>query len=348
MKLLPIYKQAAVSTFVGAILLLGEVASADVLLNGSGSTFIFPIESKWANIYAKVDPGLRINYQPNGSGAGIGQLLQRLTDFAGSDAPLTDKQLASASGNVLHFPAALGADVVAYNLPEIAPSARLRLTGPLIADIFRGKITKWNDPAIVDLNRELKLPDKEILPVYRSDGSGTTYIFVDYLCKVSPEWRTEIGKGTTVKWPVGSAAPGNQGVTDFLSHTPDAIGYMELTYAVQAKRPFAQVQNAAGKWIDPDFESITKAAYYNMSKFQGDFRTSITNAPGPDVYPISSYTYFLVYAVQNDRAKGQALKNFLQWVLRDGQTYARQLNYAPLPGWVIENAEAQLQRITLP
>jgi phosphate transport system substrate-binding protein len=313
------------------ILLLGEVASADVSLNGSGSTFICPIESKWANLYSKVDPGLRINYQPNGSGAGIGQLLQRLTDFAGSDAPLTDKQLASATGNVLHFPAALGADVVAYNLPEIAAPARIRLTGPVIADIFRGKITKWNDRAIVDLDHELTLPDKEILTVHRSDGSGTTYIFVDYFCKVSPEWETEIGRGTTVKWPVGLDAPGNQEVTDVLSQTPGAIGYMELTYAVQANLPFAQVQNAAGKWIDPDFESITKAAYNNMSKFQGDFRTSITNAPGDDVYPISSYTYLLVYAEQTDRAKGRAMKNFLQWVLRDGQTYARQLNYAPLP-----------------
>jgi len=329
----------------GLLGLLSRAALAAVQLNASGSTFIYPIESKWANIYEKVDPGLRINYQPNGSGAGIGQLLQGVTDFAGSDAPLTDKQLASAPGNVLHFPAALGADVVAYNLPEIVPPARLRLTGPVVADIFRGKITKWNDQAIVDLNHDLKLPDKEILPVHRSDGSGTTFIFVDYLCKVSPEWETEVGRGTTVKWPVGSDAPGNQGVTEMLSHTPGTNAYLELTYANQAKLPFAQIQNAAGQWIDPDLKSITLAADNNMSKFQGDFRNSITNAPGEGVYPISSYTYFLVYSKQTDRAKGEALKGFLQWVLRDGQTYARQLDYAPLPGSVVENAEAQLQRI---
>ena len=210
---------------LGILVSVSPAALAGVELTASGSTFIFPIESKWANIYAKVDPDLRINYQPNGSGAGIGQLLQGLTDFAGSDAPLTDKQLDDAPGNVLHFPAALGADVVAYNLPEIAPS-RLKLTGPVIADIFRGKISKWNDEKIANLNPELKLPAKDILTIYRSDGSGTTFIFVDYLSKVSPDWEKEIGRGTTVKWPVGTSAPGNQGVTDMLSHTPGAISYL--------------------------------------------------------------------------------------------------------------------------
>lgn len=330
---------------LGLVVLVSRTALAAVELTASGSTFIFPIESKWANIYARVDPNLRINYQPNGSGAGIGQLLQGLTDFAGSDAPLTDKQLDDAPGNVLHFPAALGADVVAYNLPEIASPARLKLTGPVIADIFRGAIRKWNDQAIANLNPELKLPDKEILTIHRSDGSGTTYIFVDYLSKISPEWAKEVGKGTTVKWPVGSDAPGNQGVTDMLSHTPGAISYLELTYAIQAKLPFAQVTNAAGQWIEPDLKSITLAADHCMSKFQGDFRNSITNAPGEGVYPISSYTYFLVYAKQTDRKKCKALKQFLQWVLTDGQTYARELNYAPLPGSVIQNEEAQLERI---
>ena len=328
--------------------LLSRLALAAVELNASGSTFIYPIESKWANIYEKVDPGLRINYQPNGSGAGIGQLLQGMTDFAGSDAPLSDKQLAGARGEVLHFPAALGADVVAYNLPEIVPPARLRLTGSVVADIFLGKITKWNDQAIVELNPKLKLPNKEILTIHRSDGSGTTYIFVDYLSKVSPEWERAIGRGTTVKWPLGSDAPGNQGVTDMLSHSRGAIAYMELTFANQAKLPFAQIQNAAGEWIDPNLRSITLAADQNMNKFNGDFRTSITNASGAGIYPISSYTYFLVYSKQTDRAKGEALKKFLQWVLRDGQTYARQLDYAPLPGSVVKNEEAQLQRIVTP
>lgn len=242
---------------------LSRVALAAVQLNASGSTFIYPIESKWANIYQRIDPGLRINYQPNGSGAGIGQLLQGMTDFAGSDAPLSDKQLAGARGDILHFPAALGADVVAYNLPEIIPPARLRLTGPIVADIFLGKITKWNDQAIIELNPQLKLPNREILTIHRSDGSGTTYIFVDYLSKVSPEWETAIGKGTTVKWPVGSDALGNQGVTDMLSHTRGAIAYMELTFANEAKLPFAQIQNAAGEWIDPNLRSITLTADQN-------------------------------------------------------------------------------------
>jgi phosphate transport system substrate-binding protein len=329
----------------GLIGLFPPAASAQVLLTGSGSTFIFPIESKWANMYEKVEPGVKIGYTPNGSGAGIGQLLLRLTDFAGSDAPLTDKQITDAPGNVLHFPAALGADVVAYNLPEIG-AARLKLTGSVIADIFRGKITKWNDPAIAGLNQDIKLPDKNILPIYRSDGSGTTFIFVDYLSKVSPEWEKEIGRGTTVKWPVGLSAPGNQGVMDALTHNPEAISYLELTYAVQAKLPYAQVQNAAGKWIDPDLKSITLTAENSMGSFRGDFRNSITNARGDGIYPISSYTYFLIYAKQTDPVKGEAIKSFLQWVLRDGQTYARQLEYAPLPESVITKAEAQLQQIT--
>jgi phosphate transport system substrate-binding protein len=320
-------------------------ALAEVQLNASGSTFIYPIESKWANIYQKIDPTLHINYQPNGSGAGIGQLLQQITDFAGSEAPLSDKQLAEAPVNILHFPAALGADVVAYNLPEIAPGRRIRFTGRLVADIFSGNIKKWNDPAIVVLNPNLKLPDREILPIYRSDGSGTTYIFVDYLSKVSPQWEKDVGRGTTVKWPVGTAAPGNQGVTDLLSHTPGGISYLELTYAVQAKIPYAQIQNAAGEWIDPDIKSITLAADNCMGKFQGDFRNSITNAAGTGVYPLSSYTYFLLYSKQADGAKAEALRKFLRWVLHDGQTYARQLDYAPLPGSVIENEEVQLQRI---
>jgi phosphate transport system substrate-binding protein len=337
-----------VLALLGIFGLLSRLALAAVELNASGSTFIYPIESKWANIYEKVDPSLRINYQPNGSGAGIGQLLQGMTDFAGSEAPLSDKQLAGARGDVLHFPAALGADVIAYNLPEIVPPARLRLTGPVVADIFLGKITKWNDQAILELNPKLKLPNREILTIHRSDGSGTTYIFVDYLSKVSPEWERAIGRGTTVKWPLGSDAPGNQGVTDMLSNSRGAIAYMELTFANQAKLPFAQIQNAAGEWIDPNLKSITLAADQNMEKFTGDFRVSITDASGAGIYPISSYTYFLMYSKQKDRAKGEALKKFLQWVLRDGQTYARQLDYAPLPGSVIKHEETQLQRIVTP
>ncbi|HXN86614.1 MAG TPA: phosphate ABC transporter substrate-binding protein PstS [Candidatus Binataceae bacterium] len=338
---------------IGAIFLCTGIASAEVrpkklLLNASGSTFIFPIESAWSNVYEKSNPNLRINYQPIGSGGGIGQLMQQMTDFAGSDAPLTDAQLAKAPARILHFPAALGADVVAYNLPKIVPPARLRLTGPVVADIFRGKITKWNDPAIAVLNPALKLPAIDVVACHRSDGSGTTYIFTDYLSKVSPDWEKEIGKGTSVKWPVGAEANGNQGVTDLLTHTPGAIAYVEQTYAVEAKLAFAQIQNSAGEWIDPDLKSITIAANDSMNDLPADFRGSITNAPGAGAYPLSSYTYFLVYEHPRDLAKAAATRDFIGWVLRDGQTYSMQLHYAPLPEAIIKREEAQLDLIAPP
>ena len=339
---------AAVLASLGALFFWSGITSAKVLLNASGSTFIFPIESVWSRVYEKTDRNVGINYQPIGSGGGIGQLLQRMTDFAGSDAPLTDKQLAGAPGKILHFPAALGADVIAYNLPAIVPPARLRLTGPIVADIFRGKITKWNDPAIAGLNPELELPGIDILPCHRSDGSGTTYIFTDYLSKVSPEWASELGKGTTVKWPAGSEANGNQGVADLLAHTPGAIGYLEQAYALDAKLPFAQIRNAQGQWIDPDLKSITLAAHHSMNSFPADFRGSITNAPGDGVYPLSSYTYFLVYERQQDGAKAEAVRNYLRWVIHDGQTYSAKLHYAPLPDSVIQREDLQLERIAPP
>ena len=323
-------------------------ATVEVLLNGSGSTFMYPIESAWSNVYHKIDPNVRINYQSIGSGAGIGQLIQRLTDFAGSDAPLTDKQLAQAPGKILHFPAAVGADVVAYNVSEITAPARLRLTGPVIADIFRGEITKWNDKAIASLNPRISLPDETIVPCHRLDGSGTTYIFADYLSKASPKWSTTIGKGTSVKWPLGMEASGNEGVTDLVKRTPGAIGYVELTYATDAGLHFALIRNRAGQWIDADLKSITIAAHNGLASLPADFRGSITDAPGDGAYPISSYTFFLAYEQQVDRAKGEALKNFLIWVLRDGQTFARQLKYAPLPGPVVEREEVQIQQIRLP
>ncbi len=325
-----------------------RAAAAGVLLNGSGSTFIYPIESAWSVVYAKVDPDLRINYQPVGSGKGIGELIQRMTDFAGSDAPLTDQQIKDSPGRILHFPAVLGADVLIYNIPGIPQSARLRLTGPVIANIFSGKITKWNDKAIQQLNGDLKLPDSDAYSCHRSDGSGTTYIFTDYLSKVSPDWAKETGKGTTVKWPVGFEAPGNDGVATLVKQTPGAVGYVESTYAVNAGLPLAQIRNSAGQWVDADIKTLTVAAANNLANLPGDFRASITDASGAGAYPIASYTFFLVYEQQSDRAKGQALKNFLQWVLRDGQTFARALHYAPLPATVITREEAQIDQIKLP
>ena len=339
---------AALFVTLEAILFLAGATSAKVLLNASGSTFMFPLESVWSRVYEKSDPNVAINYQPIGSGGGIGQLMQRMTDFAGSDAPLTDQQLAKAPGPILHFPAALGADVVAYNLPEIVPPARLRLTGRVVAHIFRGKITKWNDAAIAALNPTLKLPTGDIIPCHRSDGSGTTYIFTDYLSKISPDWESEIGKGTSVKWPLGSQANGNQGVADLLTHTPGSIAYLEQTYATEGRLPFAEIQNAEGQWIDPDLKSITLAANNSLQNLPADFRGSITNAPGAGVYPLSSYTYFLVYERQQDREKAEAVRNFLRWVLRDGQTYSAKLHYAPLPGSVIQREEVQIDRIAMP
>jgi phosphate transport system substrate-binding protein len=338
----------ALTVFILLLFAPVHAAAAGVLLNGSGSTFIYPIESAWSVVYEKVDSGLRINYQPVGSGKGIGELIQRMTDFAGSDAPLSDQQIKDSPGRILHFPAVLGADVLIYNIPRMPPSAHLRLTGPVLADIFRGKIKKWNDQAILDLNGGLKLPDMDIAPCHRSDGSGTTYIFTDYLSKVSPELSREAGKGTTVKWAVGADAPGNDGVATLVKQTPGAIGYVELTYAVNAELPFAQIRNRAGQWVDANVKTLTVAAANNLANLPADFRASITDASGTGAYPIASYTYFLVYEQQSDRAKGQALKNFLQWVLRDGQTFARALHYAPLPGTVITREEAQIERIKLP
>lgn len=339
------HRYTAALALLGAFVFLGETARATTQLNASGSTFIFPIESVWSRVYERIDRNTRINYQPIGSGGGIGQLMQGLTDFAGSDAPLTDEQIAKAPGRILHFPAVLGADVVAYNLPEVVPPARLRLTGPVIADIFRGKITQWNDPAIAGLNPALKLTTRDIVTCHRSDGSGTTYIFTDYLSKASLDWATAIGKGITVKWPTGSEGNGNQGVADLLVHTPGAIAYLEQTYASEAKLPFAQVQNSANQWIDPDLKSITIAANNSMHNLPTDLRASITDAPGEGSYPISSYTYFLVYQQQSDGAKAAAIRDFLHWMLHDGQSYAAQLHYAPLPGAIIEREEAQIDLV---
>jgi phosphate transport system substrate-binding protein len=343
----PKHRCTTALALLGALVFLADTACATTLLNASGSTSIFPIESVWSRVYAKSDRNTRINYQPIGSGGGIGQLMQGLTDFAGSDAPLTDAQVAKAPGKILHFPAVLGADLVAYNLPEIVPPARLRLTGPVIADIFRGKITQWNDPAIAGLNPALKLPAIDIVTCHRSDGSGTTYIFTDYLSKASPDWAKEIGKGTTVKWPAGSQGDGNQGVADLLVHTPGAIAYLEQTYASEAKLPFAQVQNAANQWIDPNLKSITIAANNSINNLPADLRASITDAPGEGSYPISSYTYFLVYQQQSDGAKAAAIRDFLRWVLHDGQSYAAKLHYAPLPDSIIRREETQIDQIAI-
>jgi phosphate transport system substrate-binding protein len=339
-------KQTLMVTIVAALtaVVAGAVASgAALLVNGAGATFPYPLYSKWFDVYAKENPGIDFNYQSIGSGGGIRMFSNKTVDFGASDAPMTDEQIKEVGGHVFHFPTVLGADVVAYNIPGY--SGKLRLTGPVIADIFLGKITKWNDPAIAQLNPGANLPDTAIVVCHRSDGSGTTYIFVDYLSKVSPEWAQKVGKSTSVKWPVGLGGKGNEGVTALVQQTPGAVGYIELIYALANKIPFAELQNRAGKWIDASLDSVTAAAAGAANNMPADFRVSITDSPGPDAYPISSFTYLLVYPQYSDKTKGEQVKKFVQWALSEGQKFAPSLNYAPLPAQVVKLEEVQLQKV---
>jgi len=330
-----------------AIAGIGRSGFADVLINGAGSTFVYPMLSKWFDIYAKENPGIKFNYQSIGSGGGIRMLSNRTVDFGGSDAPLTEEQLAAAPGKVLHFPTVMGADVMAYNLPGF--TGTLRLTGPLIADIYSGKITKWDDDKIKAVNPGAAIPTgQDIVVCHRSDGSGTTYIFVDYLSKVSPSWASDVGKGTSVKWPTGLGGKGNEGVTALVEQTPGAIGYVELIYALNNKIPFADVQNKAGNFITPSLDSVTAAAASSVATMPADFRVSITDAPGANAYPISSFTWMLVYQKQANKETGEQIVKFLHWMLTDGQKYAPDLKYAPLPAEVVQKETAQIQQIQIP
>ncbi len=318
-------------------------ARSQLLINGAGATFPYPIYSQWFDVYSKDNSNVHFNYQSIGSGGGIKQLLNKTVDFGASDAPMNDKQLGQAPAKILHFPTVLGADVITYNLPGVTGS--LRLTGSVIADIFLGKITKWNDDAIAKLNPTVKLPDTPIVVCHRSDGSGTTYVFTDYLSKVSPDWSKQVGKGTAVKWPAGLGGKGNEGVTALVAQSPGGIGYIELVYAVQTKVPYADIQSHDGEWVKPSVESITAAAAGAAASMPADFRVSITNAPGSNAYPISSFTYLLVYQQQTDAAKGKAIKEFLKWMLAAGQQYAPKLSYAPLPQQVVKSELGQIDQV---
>jgi len=326
--------------------LLCGTARSQMLINGAGSTFGYPIYSKWFDQYTKVDSGVRFNYQSIGSGGGIMMLKNKTVDIGASDAPLNDTQQTQMPGPVLHFPSVMGADVIAYNLPEI--KQKLRLTGPVVADIFLGNIVKWNDPAITKLNPGVALPDQSIVTVHRSDGSGTTYIFADYLSKVSPEWQQKVGKGTSLKWPVGLGGKGNEGVTGIIQQTPGSIGYNELTYSLANKIPFAEIQNSAGNFVNATLAGVTAAAAGASGNMPADFRVSITDAPGADSYPISSFTWLLVYKNQSDKQTGSAIVKFLKWGLTDGQKYAPALYYAPLPQAVVEKELQQVSQINVP
>lgn len=312
-------------------------------LTGAGATFPYPLYSKWFDVYEK-QTGVRINYQSIGSGAGIRQIIERTVDFGASDAPMTDEQLAQAPGKILHIPTVLGAVVLTYNLPGV--ETRLNLSPETIAGIFLGEVTKWNDPRLARENAGVRLPDSPIVAVYRSDGSGTTNVFTDYLSAVSPAWKARVGKGTSVNWPVGLGAKGNEGVTGQVKQLPGAIGYVELAYAVQNRLPYAFVQNQAGRFVEPTLNSTTAAAAGAAQNMPDDLRVSIVNAPGAESYPIAAFTYLLVYQEQPDPAKGKALVDFLWWALHDGQQYARDLHYASLPPEVVRKAEAKVATIT--
>src|SRR3984893_10334130 len=307
-------------------LICASAVSAQMTINGAGATFPYPIYSKWFDEYARIDPSVRFNYQSIGSGGGQKQILAQTVDFGASDGPMSDDNLSKAPGRLLHIPTVAGADVVAYNL---AGSPTLKLDGETVADIFLGKIKKWNDDKLKALNPGVTLPDQEIVVVHRSDGSGTTYIWTDYLSKISPEWKAEMGTNTSVNWPTGIGGKGNEGVAGQIKQTPGALGYVELIYAIQNKMPYADVKNAAGKFVKPSLDSITAAMA--TAQIPEDFRFSITNAPGDNAYPICGATWLLVYEQQQDATKGKKLVEFLKWAQKDGEKMAKDLDYAPLP-----------------
>jgi phosphate transport system substrate-binding protein len=301
-------------------------AHAQMTINGAGATFPYPIYSKWFDEYAKIDPSVRFNYQSIGSGGGQKQILAQTVDFGASDGPMSDDNLAKAPGKLLHVPTVAGAVVLTYNLPG---NPSLKLDGDTIAGIFLGEIKKWNDPKITAANPGVTLPEQEIVVVHRSDGSGTTYIFTDYLSKISSEWKSKVGTNTSVNWPTGLGGKGNEGVSGQVKQTPGAVGYVELIYAIQNRMAYADVKNAAGQFIKPTLDSVTAAIA--TANIPDDFRFSMTNAPGQNSYPIAGTTWLLVYEQQKDTTKGKKLVEFLKWALRKGEEMAKDLNYAPLP-----------------
>ena len=317
--------------------------TAGVDLTGGGATFPAPIYFKWTSDYA-TKTGVKINYQSIGSGGGIRQFSDQTVDFGATDGPMSDKEISGAKGGaVMHFPTVLGAVVLAYNVPGV--TQQLKLSGPVIADIFLGKITKWNDPRIATLNAGVGLPANDILVVHRSDGSGTTFVFTDYLAAVSPEWMKAVGKGKEVKWPTGIGGKGNEGVAGQVKQTPGSIGYVELAYARQNQLSHAAVRNAAGSFVEGSIASVTAAAASAKLPPTTDYRVSIVNAPGASSYPISSFTWLLVYRNQADAVKGQKLKDFIRWALTEGEQSAAALDYAPLPEAVVQQLITRIDSI---
>ena len=322
-------------------------SSSGVALTGAGATFPYPIYSKWFSDYA-AKTGVKINYQSIGSGGGIRQLSEGTVDFGATDSPMSETEMANAKGGlILHFPTVMGAVVATYNVPGVTQP--LRLTGEALADIFLGRIRRWNDARIATLNPNATLPNQEILVVHRSDGSGTTYIFTDYLSNVSSAWKSGPGTGKEVQWPAGLGAKGNEGVAGQVKQTPGSIGYVELAYAKQNRLPFASIRNAAGEYVAPTIESVTAAAAGVVQKLpeNTDYRVSIVNAPGKGAYPIASFTWIILYQRQTDAQKGQRLVDFLRWALKEGEASAAALDYAPLPAEIIPRLEQRLGTIAI-
>jgi phosphate transport system substrate-binding protein len=334
-----------VAWFSALVLAVLSIAcGSSVALQGAGATFPNPLYQKWLSEYGKLHPNVKIDYQSIGSGGGIKQLKEQTVDFGASDAPMKDEDLKSAPGEILHIPTVLGAVVITYNLEGV--SQTLRFSPEVLADIFLGKIKVWNDPKIAADNPGVTLPAREITVVHRSDGSGTSAVFTDYLSKVSPEWKEKVGAGIAPGWPVGLGGKGNEGVTGQVKQTPSTIGYIELAYAIQNKLPVAQIKNASGSYVEPSIDAVTAAASASAANTPDDLRVSITNAAGAKAYPISSYTYILVYKDQKDAQKGKALVEFLWWGIHDGENYAKELQYSPLPDDIVKRAEAKINSIT--
>jgi phosphate transport system substrate-binding protein len=331
-----------------SIALLGMSASslAQTAVTGAGATFPYPIYSKWFDEYHKLHPDIQINYQSIGSGGGIRQVTAGTVDFGATDGPMTDEQLAQAKVKILHVPTVIGAVVPTYNVEGVTEP--LKFTPAALAGVFLGTITKWNDPAIAKPNPGARLPSSDILVVHRSDGSGTTYVWTDYLSKVSEAWKGKVGRNTSVNWPVGLGGKGNEGVAGLVKQTPNSVGYVELIYALQNKLPYGLVQNASGEFVKADLPSVTAAAGAFAKAMPADFRVSITNPPGKGAYPIASFTWLLVPASPADHRKGRVIVDFLKWMLADGQKMTEALSYAPLPKDVVGLVQDSLGQIRVP
>ena len=329
-------------TLLLVCVLLALPVVGQTTLTGAGATFPYPMYSKWFSEYHKIHPEVQVNYQSIGSGGGIRQVTVGTVDFGASDMPMTDKQLQDAKMKILHIPTVLGADVPAFNVPGL--SGEVKFTPEALAGIFLGKISKWNDKEITSANPGMNFPDQPIIVVHRSDGSGTTFIWTDYLSKVSPEWKSQVGADTSVKWPIGMGQKGNEGVSGMIRQLSGSIGYVELIYAVQNNISYGSVRNSAGNFVKASLDGVTAAAA-SAPKMPADFRVSITNAPGKDAYPISSFTWLLIPAQSKDAAKGKILADFLNWMVTDGQKMTSALSYAPLPDNVVAKVKDAIKQV---